>query len=136
MAITLKEAEGLADSIIAKAEQEGLRVGVAVVNYRAGTILMLGMDGTRPITPDTARGKALASVIWGQSGERLADRVGNSVYEYASELYGNRFVYAKGSALLVRNGETEGAIGVSGAAPDRDEGLAHEAAAEYAAAGC
>jgi uncharacterized protein GlcG (DUF336 family) len=131
MAVTLEEAHALAASVVAKATEQGLTVGVAVVNERAGTVLVVGMDGSRPFTPDTARGKALATVLWGMAGERLDGRAGNSVFDYASELYGGRLVYAKGSALLQRDGVSQGAIGVSGATPDTDEALAQEAAAGY-----
>ena len=131
MPVTLEEAKALADSVVAKAGAQGLTVGVAVVNERAGTILVVGMDGSRPFTPDTARGKALGTVLWGMSGERLDGRGGNSVFDYVNELYGGRVVYAKGSALLQRDGVMQGAIGVSGATPDTDETLAQEAAASY-----
>jgi len=106
---------------------------VAVVSDKAGSVLMLGMDGTRPFTPDTARAKAMGSVLWGMAGSRLAGRAGNSVFEYVSELYGHRVVYAEGSALLQREGETIGAVGVSGATPDKDEELAQEGATAFAA---
>lgn len=46
-------------------------------------------------------------------------------------MYGDRVIYAEGSALLQRDGTTEGAIGVSGAMPAQDEELAAEAAAGY-----
>ena len=136
MPITLKEAQGIVDSVVAASEVAGLRVGVAVVNDRAGTVLIAGMDGTRPFTPDTARGKALGTVLWGMAGARLEGRGGNSVFDFVSELYGNRIVYAQGSAVLERDGETVGAVGVSGAAPEKDEELAQAAAAAFAAAAC
>jgi len=136
MTISLDEAKALADSVIEKAKEQGLTVGVAVVNERAGTVLVVGMDGCRPFTPDTAHGKALGSVLWGMTGERLEGRSGNSVFDYVSRLYGARVVYAKGSALLQRAGVTVGAIGVSGGMPDVDEELAGNAAAEFSAVGC
>ena len=136
MTISLDEAKALADSVIEKAKEQGLTVGVAVVNERAGTVPVVGMDGCRPFTPDTAHGKALGSVLWGMTGERLEGRSGNSVFDYVSRLYGDRVVYAKGSALLQRAGVTVGAIGVSGGMPDVDEELAGNAAAEFSAVGC
>lgn len=136
MSVSLDEARAVADSVLARAKEQGLTVGVAVVNERAGTVLVVGMDGGRPFTPDTAHGKALGTVLWGMGGERLEGRGGSSVFDYVSKLYGDRVVYAKGSALLQRAGITEGAIGVSGAMPDVDEELAKAAAADYSAAGC
>jgi uncharacterized protein GlcG (DUF336 family) len=136
MTISLDEAKALAESVIARARERGLTVGVAVVNERAGTVLVVGMDGSRPFTPDTAHGKALGTVLWGMTGERLDGRGGSSVFDYVSKLYGDRVVYAKGSALLQRAGVAVGAIGVSGGMPDVDEELARDAAAEFSAAGC
>lgn len=132
MSVTLEDARALVDSVIAEAAQRGLTVGVAVVNERAGTVLVAGMDGSRPFTPDTAHGKALGTVLWGMPGERLEARTGNSVFDYVSKLYGGRVVYAKGSALLQRDGLTQGAIGVSGGMPDVDEELALQASRLYA----
>ena len=136
MTVSLAEAQSLAESVLARAREQGLTIGVSVVNERAGTVLVVGMDGARPFTPDTAHGKALGTVLWGMAGERLEGRGGSSVFDYVSKLYGDRVVYAKGSALLQRNGITDGAIGVSGGMPDVDESLAQEAGAAYAAAGC
>ena len=133
MSVTLEEAKAIVDSVLSKARERGLTVGVAVVNDRAGTVLVAGMDGARPFTPDTAHGKALGTVLWGLAGERLEGRRGSSVFDYVSKLYGDRVVYAKGSALLQRNGVTQGAVGVSGGMPDVDEELARTAAAEFAA---
>lgn len=132
MSVTLDEARSLAEFVVAAARKGGLTVGVAVVNERAGTVLVHGMDGGRPFTPDTAHGKALGTLLWGMPGERLEGRAGSSVFDFVSAQYGGRVVYAKGSALLVRGGLAHGAIGVSGAMPDVDEELAHAAAAEYA----
>ena len=133
LSVTLDEAKALADSVTARGRERGLTLGVAVVNDRAGTVLVVGMDGARPFTPDTAHGKALGTVLWGMAGERLEGRTGNSVFDYVSKLYGGRVVYAKGSALLQRDGVTQGAIGVSGGSPDVDEELAQAAAAQFAA---
>ena len=59
MTVSLAEAQSLAGSVIARAGEQGLTIGVSVVNERAGTVLVAGMDGARPFTPDTAHGKAL-----------------------------------------------------------------------------
>jgi uncharacterized protein GlcG (DUF336 family) len=133
MTVSLDEAKSLADSVLVRAKEQGLTVGVAVVNERAGTVLVVGMDGSRPFTPDTAHGKALGTVLWGMAGELLEGRSGSPVFEYVSKLYGDRVIYAKGSALLQRAGVTDGAIGVSGGMPDVDEELARAAAADYSA---
>ena len=84
-------------------------------------------------TPRCARRKRKPIDGTTQQCARLAGRAGNSVFDYVSELYGNRVVYAEGSALLQREGETIGAVGVSGATPDKDEELAQEAATAFAA---
>ena len=131
MSVTLQEAHALANGVIVRAENIGLRVGVAVVNEKGGTVLIVGMDGTRPFTADTAKAKALGTALWGRSGGSLANNAGSSVVEFVNRMYGDRVIYAEGSALLQRDGTTEGAIGVSGAMPAQDEELAAEAAAGY-----
>lgn len=131
MSVTLEEAHALTHEVLEKARTLGLRVGVAVVNEKGGTVLIVGMDGTRPFTPDTAKAKALGTVLWGRSGASLAHNAGGSVFEFVNRMYGDRVIYAEGSALLQRDGTTEGAVGVSGAMPAQDEELAAEAAAGY-----
>ena len=133
MAITLGEAKQVVEWVMAQADERGLRAAVAVVNDRAGTVTMSSMDGTRPFTVDTARGKAMATVLWGMAGGRLAGRESSSVFQMVSRLYGDRLVYAQGSALLRRDSETVGAVGVSGATPDQDEELAQAAAEAFEA---
>ena len=128
MSITLEQAREVTERVLARATERGLRVGVAVVNERGGTVLVTGMDGTRPFTPDTAKAKALASALWNQSGERLSKNAASSVFEFVNRMYGDRVIYAEGSAVLMRNDVVEGAVGVSGAMPAQDEELAQEAA--------
>ena len=53
MTVTLREAHDIVDAVVKKAEAEGLKVGVAVVNDKGGTVLQVGMDGTRPFTSVT-----------------------------------------------------------------------------------
>ena len=131
MTVTLQQARAIVDAVVKKAEAAGLKIGVAVVNDKGGTVLQAGMDGTRPFTSDTARGKALGTVLWGMSGGTLAGRAASAVFEYVNHIYGDRVIYAEGSALLKRGDEVVGAVGVSGAAPAKDEELAAEAAAEF-----
>ncbi|MEE8517789.1 MAG: heme-binding protein [Dehalococcoidia bacterium] len=131
MTVTLREAHDIVDAVVKKAEAEGLKVGVAVVNDKGGTVLQVGMDGTRPFTSDTARGKALGTVLWGMPGVTLAGREASSVFQYVNHIYGDRVIYAEGSALLKRGDEVMGAVGVSGAAPAKDEELAAQAAAGF-----
>ena len=132
MPIMLREAQRVVDWVTARGEAEGLRIGVAVVNDRAGTVCMSSMDGTRPFTVDTARGKAMATALWGMPGSTLAGRESNSVFQLVGRLYGDRIVYAQGSALLKHGDETVGAVGVSGATPEKDEEFAQAAAAAFA----
>ena len=133
MPITLQEAQAIIAWVVAEATTQERRVGVAVVNDRAGTVCMSSMDGTRPFTVDTARGKAMATALWGMSGARLAGREASSVFQLVGHLYGDRVVYAEGSAALKRGDETVGAVGVSGATPQQDEELAQAAAEAFAA---
>ena len=98
MSVTLEEAHALTHEVLEKARILGLRVGVAVVNEKGGTVLIVGMDGTRPFTPDTAKAKALGTVLWGRSGASLAHNAGGSVFEFVNRMYGDRVIYAEGMA--------------------------------------
>ena len=132
MRVTLEQGHGIADFLLARAKERELTLGIAVINEIAGTVVVIGMDGARPFTADTAKAKAMGTLLWGMPGARLAGREASSVFQYVSELYGNRVVYAQGSALLKSGGDTVGAVGVSGGAPDLDEELAQAAADWFA----
>jgi glc operon protein GlcG len=132
MGVTLQQAQKAIETAVAKSQSLGLRMAIAVVDERADLVALVRMDGVRAFAPDVARGKAMASALWGQPSAALAERATSSVFQVVSTLHGGRVVYGQGAVPLMRGTELLGSIGVSGARPEQDEEVAKAGAAALA----
>lgn len=128
MGITLQEAQKVIDAAIAHCQSIGLRMSVAVLDEHGDLVASARMDGSRPFTPDVARGKALATALWRQPSAALAERAASSVGQLVNHLYGNRVVYGQGAVPIMRGDEFIAAVGASGARPEQDEEVARAGA--------
>lgn len=122
MPMSLKRAQTVIDKAHAKASQLGIKVTVAVVD-EGGHLIALGrMDGAIPLSPQLAEAKAVGAAMFGRDGEALAkmaqDRPG--FFSAADRLVRVPLIPGLGSALIVDDGRTIGAVGVSGGRPDQD----------------
>jgi uncharacterized protein GlcG (DUF336 family) len=84
------------------------------------------MDGTNFLSPDIARGKALAAAAWKIPSADLASRWASSPLAGPGMIAasGDRIVPVAGGIPIVRGGEVIGAVGVSGARSDEDAQVA------------
>ena len=130
MTVSLQEAQRIIDAGVAKAQDMGVSMAVAVVDANANLVAVARMDGMRAFGPDIARGKAMAAAVWGQPSADLQERAKtSSVFEPVNRLYGGQLVYGRGAVPLLRGGEMIGAVGASGARPEQDEEVAMTGAA-------
>jgi uncharacterized protein GlcG (DUF336 family) len=130
----LQEAQKVIESAMAKSQSMGVRMSIAVVDARADLVAVVRMDGVRCFAPDLARGKAMASALWGQPSAALAERANNPVHQTVNNLNGGRVVYGQGAVPIMRGSELIGAVGASGAKPEQDEEVAKAGAAALSAA--
>ena len=131
MSITLAEAQKAIDASIAKAEELGVTVAVAVLDDQARIVLVARMDGARfHFLPEAAQGKAMATVLWGgQHSGALQERAAMPIMDAVKEMYGGKVIYQQG-AVAVKRGETViGAVGAGGASGQQDEDIAAAGAA-------
>ena len=84
-------------------------------------IMMQKMDGTLILGIDGSRGKAVASVIFGQPSGELEERSKRSTFRALEIQWGGRFIMGRGAIPIIRNGEVIGACGVGGGTPEEDE---------------
>jgi uncharacterized protein GlcG (DUF336 family) len=133
MALTLRQAVECIEKGMAKAQELGFHVAIAVVDEAGHLMACHRMDGALWVTPEIARAKANASVAFHATTldleQRFAARqlfAGN-----VATLGSSQFVFGKGGVPLVEDGRIIGAVGVSGAVPAENDHTIADAAAGH-----
>jgi glc operon protein GlcG len=116
---------------LAKAQELGFLVAIAVVDEAGHFVACHRMDGALWVTPEIARAKANAAAAFRSSTHDLETRfsarqlfAGN-----VAALEGYQFVFGKGGVPLFADGQLLGAVGVSGAVPAENDHVIAVAAA-------
>ncbi len=124
MAITLVEAERIMAAAKAKALQMNVKVGISIVDPRGDLVAMLRLDGALWRTAPISRGKAFASVAFGQASGALQARADSPVIRALMIQEEGLLIPQQGAVPIMRGNELIGAIGVSGALSSEDEEIA------------
>ncbi len=122
--ITLEEAVRACEGAVARARELGVKVAVSVVDSGTNLVAMQKMDGTLLLGIDGSKGKAVASVIFGQPSGELEERFKRPTMQALTVQWGGRFVMGQGALPIVRDGEIIGACGVGGGTSEEDEDCA------------
>ena len=122
--ITLEEALKACDAAISKAQEMGIKVAVSAVDSGTNLVAMQKMDGTLILGIDGSKGKAVASVIFGQPSGELEARAERPTMRAILLQWGGRFVMGQGALPIMRDGEVIGACGVGGGTSQEDEDCA------------
>ncbi|MEE8147933.1 MAG: heme-binding protein, partial [Longimicrobiales bacterium] len=88
---------------------------------RGDLIALARMDGARFFTTDVARGKARMSALFRQPSGDLADFGNSPAFQSFNETLSGPLYPFQGALPIMRDGETIGAMGCSGAASQLDE---------------
>jgi uncharacterized protein GlcG (DUF336 family) len=126
--VTLAEATRACDVAIARAEDLGIKIAVAVVDSGTNLVAIHKMDGALILAIEGSRGKAVASVIFGQPSGELEVRADRPVMRALSIQMGGRFIMGQGAVPILRDGEVIGACGVGGGSSKEDEQCARAGA--------
>jgi uncharacterized protein GlcG (DUF336 family) len=132
VALTLERAQVCIARGLAKAQELGFRVAIAVVDEAGHLVACHRMDGALWITPEIARAKANAAAAFQAPTLDLEERFARRMLfaGNVASLGDYRFVFGKGAVPLVEAGRIVGAVGVSGAVPaENDHTIADAAAA-------
>ena len=125
----LARASALIDRALAKAQQLGVNVTVAVVDEGGLLVALSRMDGATPLSPQIAEAKAVGAAMMHRDGASLAqlakDRPG--FFSVADRLVRVPLVPGLGSVLIKEDGHVVGALGISGGSPDQDLEIAEAA---------
>jgi glc operon protein GlcG len=134
MALTLDGALTCISRGVARAEELGFLVAVAVVDEAGHLVACHRMDGALWVTPEIARAKANAAAGFRASTHDLEARFTGARELFASNVAGldaYQFVFGRGAVPVVEDGRVVGAVGVSGAVPPDNDHLIADAAAGH-----
>ncbi len=122
MALTLAESNRMVQAAVAKANELGVKVSIAVCDAGGNLLAFNRMEGASAVSATVAQGKAAASAGFGRaSGSLQAD---SPVIQAVIAAMGGRMLPAQGAVPVHKNGELAGAIGGSGATAQQDEDCA------------
>ena len=118
-ALTLEEAEAIADGAEEKAAHLGIKIAIAIMDEHGNLKLYRRMDGNPLISVRMSQLKALTSSSFPISSKELAER--NLAFENGPYLAVPGLVLLEGGLpIITKEGQHVGSIGVSGSTPDKD----------------
>ena len=130
MTISHEDALKALQAAVAKAEELGIQVAIAIVDDHADPVAAVRMSDVRFLfLPQAAQGKAMASVVWGQPSGVLNERAGTPMMQATNTAYHGQLFYQQGAVPFKKDGKIAGAVGAGGASPQQDEEVAIAAAA-------
>ena len=129
--LTLAMAERAVSSAQARAQQLGTPITVTVVDDAGRLILCARGDGTGFLTPETSRGKAMASAAFRRSTKELVELAKEhpAFWSAIPGLAPGQILPSTGAVPLIKAGQVIGAIGCGGGTGEQDHQCAVAGAA-------
>jgi uncharacterized protein GlcG (DUF336 family) len=124
MALTLEEANRIAQGAIAKAEALNIKINVAVCDAGGRLIAFQRMDHAIWGGVYGSQGKAVASAAFGRPSGELTERADHPTMRGIVAAEGAHAILGQGAVPIIRNGVVEGACGVGGGTGQQDEDCA------------
>jgi uncharacterized protein GlcG (DUF336 family) len=130
--ITLEEARKVVRAGLESGHEQGVGMGIAVVDYAGQIVAFERADDAMWIVSEIAWRKARTSAAFCKpTAER--EQAWSQRPFFAQSVVGlGDFVVGKGAVPLLRDGEVVGAVGASGGHPDQDHVAAEAGAAAFA----
>ena len=126
--LNLEVADELTRAAFDFAQQQGLKLSVAVLDAGGHVLRVSRMDGCNFLSPDIARGKAYGAVAWKMPSADLGQRFTTpGAASGMVGISGQRIVPVQGALPIWSDGRCIGSMGVSGARSDQDEEAARTA---------
>ena len=119
MNLTLGEANRMVQAAITEANRIGIRLSVSVCDAGGHLLAFNRMEGAIFISAVAAQGKAFGAVGFGRDSNAIpAD---SPVIQAIMDTQGGKIIPAQGALVIVKDGDTVGAIGGSGGTAQQDE---------------
>lgn len=123
--ITLKNANAIIEAVFKAAQSMDLNpLAVTVVDQNGGTRALQAQDGTSPLRPKIAYGKAYGAVGLGIGSRAIFKRAQEQPFfvDAVNTLAEGALIPVPGGVLIKNNnGDILGAVGVTGDTSDNDE---------------
>ena len=124
MALTLEDANRIAQGAIAKAKSLNIKVSVAVCDAGGRLLAFQRMDNATWASGYGSQGKAIASAAFGRPSGDLSDRANHPTPAGIRAAEGGHMIMGQGAVPILRDGAIEGACGVGGGTAQEDEDCA------------
>lgn len=121
MSLTLAEANRVIQAALARADDLGIRISVAVCDAGGRLIAFARMDGAIWAGVYGSQGKAIASVAFGRASGELQDRADTPIVRGIAAAEGGHMIASRGAVPIIRDGLVIGACGVGGGTAEQDE---------------
>ncbi len=125
MSVSLAEAKTIIEHALAGQAKHGFKPMAVVVLTAGGTIRASeSQDGTSPLRPKIAHGKAFGAISMGLGSRALFERAKHEPFfiQAMNSLCDGALVPVAGGVLIRdKNGDIAGAVGVTGDTSDNDE---------------
>ena len=128
MTITLADANRVLAGAIAKADQIGAKMNIAVCDAGGRLVAFQRMDGAMWAGSFGSQGKAVASAAFGRPSGDLTARAEHPTLRGIALAEGNHMFYGQGAVPIFRGGVPIGACGVGGGTAQEDEDCARAGA--------
>ncbi len=129
MVLDYERAERVLQASMAKANELGAKVSIAVLDDNAQPVAVAKMTGARRGTSSWACiGKAMVSAVWGTPSADVAGRLPKEVLEHGQAMYGHRLLFLRGGIPLKDGDTLMGAVATSGGTGEQDEEIAQAGA--------
>jgi glc operon protein GlcG len=128
MALTLEEANRIAQGAVAKARELNIRVSVAVCDAGGRLVAFQRMDNAIWASAYGSQGKAVASAAFGRPSGELAERASQPTPAGIAAAEGGHMIMGQGAVPIRRGDILEGACGVGGGTAQQDEDCARAGA--------
>ncbi|MCP2252786.1 Uncharacterized conserved protein GlcG, DUF336 family [Prauserella aidingensis] len=122
--LTLADAKAVLDAALAKAEEIGQPMNVAVVDAGAHLVTFARQDGAILASIDIATRKARTSALLRMTTAQLGEAAQPGAPLYGVETTNGGLVVFGGGIPLERDGEVVGAVGVSAGSVEQDTEVA------------
>jgi len=124
MALTLEEANRIAQGALTKAAALNIKINVAVCDVGGRLLVFQRMDGAMWAGVYGSQGKAVASASFGRPSGDMTERAGHPTFRAIVAHSGGAMIMGQGAVPVIRDGEVLGACGVGGGTGQEDEDCA------------
>jgi len=128
MSLTLEQADRAISAAVSKANDQGTKMNIAVMDAGARLVSFKRMDGAIWGGVYGSQGKAVTSVAFGRDSGLMQERAGAPIVQGIAAAEGGHMIPSQGAVPIIRNGAVIGAIGCGGGTGQEDEDCARAGA--------